>query len=113
MLSPNTKSIGNAALVEDWPAPFCFISTPHQRLLMLRVCRHQDLRMPRARACFHDRPIFWLIVFGAQVAYAFSESGDYLEEKQIENINQRGRESSRRDDVRGIAFWAPASRRAT
>jgi membrane protein len=37
--------------------------------------------------------ISWLIVlFGAQVAYAFQNRAAYLEEKQVENINQRGRE---------------------
>lgn len=35
----------------------------------------------------------WLILlFGAQVAYAFQNRVSYLEEKQVENINQRGRE---------------------
>jgi membrane protein len=35
----------------------------------------------------------WLILlFGAQVAYAFQNRASYFEEKQIENINQRGRE---------------------
>jgi len=35
----------------------------------------------------------WLILlFGAQVAYAFQNRRTYLEERQIENINQRGRE---------------------
>jgi membrane protein len=35
----------------------------------------------------------WLIVlFGAQVAYAYQNRTTYLEEKQVENINQRGRE---------------------
>lgn len=35
----------------------------------------------------------WLILlFGAQVAYAFQNRRAYLEEKQVENINQRGRE---------------------
>jgi len=35
----------------------------------------------------------WLIVlFGAQVAYAYQNRVAYLQEKQIENINQRGRE---------------------
>jgi membrane protein len=35
----------------------------------------------------------WLILlFGAQVAYAFQNRTAYLEEKQIENVNQRGRE---------------------
>src|SRR5437762_2821819 len=35
----------------------------------------------------------WLILlFGAQVAYAFQNRASYLEEKQVESINQRGRE---------------------
>ena len=35
----------------------------------------------------------WLILlFGAQVAYAFQNRAAYLQEKQIEGINQRGRE---------------------
>jgi len=35
----------------------------------------------------------WLILlFGAQVAYAYQNRASYLEEKQVENINQRGRE---------------------
>lgn len=35
----------------------------------------------------------WVILlFGAQVAYAFQNRATYFEEKQVENINQRGRE---------------------
>jgi membrane protein len=35
----------------------------------------------------------WLILlFGAQVAYAYQNRASYFEEEQIENINQRGRE---------------------
>jgi len=35
----------------------------------------------------------WLILlFGAQLAYAYQNRATYTEEKQIENINQRGRE---------------------
>jgi membrane protein len=35
----------------------------------------------------------WLILlFGAQVAYAFQNRKTYLEERQVENVNQRGRE---------------------
>jgi membrane protein len=35
----------------------------------------------------------WLILlFGAQVGYAYQNRASYFEEKQIENINQRGRE---------------------
>ncbi len=37
--------------------------------------------------------ISWLIVlFGAQVAYAYQNRAAYLQEKQVENISQRGRE---------------------
>src|SRR5205085_5870471 len=35
----------------------------------------------------------WLILlFGAQVAYAYQNRASYLQERQLENINQRGRE---------------------
>jgi membrane protein len=35
----------------------------------------------------------WLILlFGAQVAYAYQNRATYFEERQVENINQRGRE---------------------
>ena len=35
----------------------------------------------------------WLILlFGAQVAYAYQNRATYLEERQVDNINQRGRE---------------------
>jgi membrane protein len=35
----------------------------------------------------------WLIMlFGAQVAYAFQNRGAYIQEKQAESVNQRGRE---------------------
>jgi membrane protein len=35
----------------------------------------------------------WVILlFGAQVAYAFQNRASYVEERQVENINQRGRE---------------------
>jgi membrane protein len=35
---------------------------------------------------------WWILLFGAQVAYAWQNRQAYLEERQIENINQRGRE---------------------
>lgn len=35
---------------------------------------------------------WWILLFGGQVAYAWQNRRAYLEEKQIENINQRGRE---------------------
>lgn len=35
---------------------------------------------------------WWILLFGAQVAYAFQNRASYLEQKQVENIDQRGRE---------------------
>jgi membrane protein len=35
---------------------------------------------------------WWILLFGAQVAYAFQNRAAYLQEKQTETINQRGRE---------------------
>jgi membrane protein len=35
---------------------------------------------------------WWILLFGAQVSYAFQNRTTYLEEKQAENVNQRGRE---------------------
>lgn len=35
---------------------------------------------------------WWILLFGAQVAYAYQNRTAYLQEKQAENINQRGRE---------------------
>ena len=37
--------------------------------------------------------VVWLMVlFGAQVAYAFQNRASYLQERLVENVNQRGRE---------------------
>jgi membrane protein len=35
---------------------------------------------------------WWILLFGAQVAYAYQNRTAYLEEKQVESVNQRGRE---------------------
>lgn len=35
---------------------------------------------------------WWILLFGAQVAYAYQNRAAYAEEKQVENVNQRGRE---------------------
>jgi membrane protein len=35
---------------------------------------------------------WWILLFGAQVAYAFQNRGSYLEQRQVETIDQRGRE---------------------
>ncbi|MDB6068503.1 MAG: Ribonuclease [Pedosphaera sp.] len=36
--------------------------------------------------------VWWILLFGAQVTYAYQNRVAYLQEKQAENINQRGRE---------------------
>jgi membrane protein len=36
--------------------------------------------------------VWWILLFGAQVAYAVQNRTAYLEEKQVEAVNQRGRE---------------------
>jgi membrane protein len=35
---------------------------------------------------------WWIVLFGAQVSYAFQNRATYLEERQVENIDQRTRE---------------------
>jgi len=56
----------------------------------------------------------WLILlFGAQVAYAYQNRTAYFEEKQVETINQRGPRVHRAaaDDVRGAALSCKANHR--
>jgi membrane protein len=35
---------------------------------------------------------WWILLFGAQVAYAFQNRASYMEQRQVETIDQRGRE---------------------
>src|SRR5262249_41471567 len=36
--------------------------------------------------------VWWILLFGAQVAYAFQNRASFLEQRQVEHMGQRGRE---------------------
>src|SRR5438093_4291800 len=96
MLVPNTKVRWRAAVVGGLVGGILFhLNSPGSVLYVSRVVSNSKIYGSLALV-----PVFmiglyfsWLILlFGAQVAYAFQNRATYLEEKQIENINQRGRE---------------------
>jgi membrane protein len=96
MLMPNAKVHWSAALVGGLVSGGLFhLNDLVNVLYVSRVVSNSKIYGSLALV-----PVFmiglyisWLIVlFGAQVAYAFQNRASYLEEKQIENINQRGRE---------------------
>ena len=96
MLVPNTKVRWRAAVVGGLVGGILFhLNNLVSVLYVSRVVSNSKIYGSLALV-----PVFmiglyfsWLILlFGAQVAYAFQNRSTYLEEKQIENINQRGRE---------------------
>jgi membrane protein len=96
MLMPNAKVRWDAALVGGLVAGLLFhLNNLINVLYVSRVVSNSKIYGSLGLV-----PVFmigtyfsWLILlFGAQVAYAFQNRAAYLEEKQIENINQRGRE---------------------
>jgi len=96
MLIPNTKVHWGAALVGGLTAGTLWhLNNLGSVLFVSRVISNSKIYGSLALV-----PVFmiglyfaWLIMlFGAQMAYAFQNRATYLEEKQIENINQRGRE---------------------
>ncbi len=96
MLMPNTKVRWRAAVVGGLVGGILFhLNNLVSVLYVSRVVSNSKIYGSLALV-----PVFmiglyfsWLILlFGAQVAYAFQNRSTYLEEKQIENINQRGRE---------------------
>ena len=96
MLMPNTKVHWRAALAGGLVSGVLFhLNNLASVLYVSRVVSNSRIYGSLALV-----PVFmiglyfgWLIVlFGAQVAYAFQNRAIYLEEKQIENVNQRGRE---------------------
>ncbi len=96
MLMPNTRVHWGAALVGGLVAGLLFhLNDMVSVLYVSRVVSNSRVYGSLALV-----PVFmiglyfcWVIVlFGAQVAYAFQNRATYLEEKQVENINQRGRE---------------------
>src|SRR5262245_31861234 len=96
MLMPNTKVQWKAALVGGTVAGLLlYVNNLISVLYVSRVVSNSKIYGSLGLV-----PVFmiglyfgWLILlFGAQVAYAWQNRASYLEEKQIENINQRGRE---------------------
>ena len=96
MLIPNTKVHWGAALVGGLVGGALFhVNNVVNVLYVSRVVSYSKVYGSLGLV-----PVFmvglylsWLILlFGAQVAYAYQNRATYFEEKQIENINQRGRE---------------------
>lgn len=96
MLMPNTKVKWQAALVGGAVGGVLF----HLNNLVSVLYVSRVVSNSKIYGSLGLVPVFmiglyfaWLILlFGAQVAYAFQNRATYLEEKQVENINQRGRE---------------------
>jgi membrane protein len=96
VLMPNTKVSWQAGLVGGVTAGLLFhLNNVANVLYVSRVVSNSKIYGSLALV-----PVFmiglyfaWLIVlFGGQVAYAYQNRGTYLDEKQADNINQRGRE---------------------
>jgi membrane protein len=96
MLMPNTRVDWRAALVGGLVSGALFhLNNAVSVLYVSRVVSNSKIYGSLGLV-----PVFmiglyfsWLILlFGAQVAYAFQNRSSYLEEKQVESINQRGRE---------------------
>jgi membrane protein len=96
MLMPNTKVRWQAALAGGLVAGILFhLNNVVSVLYVSRVVSNSKIYGSLGLV-----PVFmiglyfaWLILlFGSQVAYAFQNRATYVEERQVENINQRGRE---------------------
>jgi membrane protein len=96
MLVPNTKVHFRAALVGGLVSGVLF----HVNNLLSVLYVSRVVSNSKIYGSLGLVPVFmiglylswWIVLFGAQVAYAFQNRASYLEEKQVENINQRGRE---------------------
>ncbi len=96
MLMPNTKVKWQAALVGGAVGGILL----HLNNLVSVLYVSRVVSNSRIYGSLGLVPVFmiglyfaWLILlFGAQVAYAFQNRAAYLEERQVETINQRGRE---------------------
>lgn len=96
MLMPNAKVHWGAALVGGLVGGLLFHLNSLANVLYVSKVVYNS----RIYGSLGLVPVFmiglyfsWLILlFGAQVAYAFQNRASYLEEKQVENVNQRGRE---------------------
>ena len=96
MLMPNAKVQWNAALVGGLAGGLLFhLNNVLNVLYVSRVVSNSKIYGSLALVPVIMIGLYfsWLILlFGAQVAYAFQNRASYLEEKQVETINQRGRE---------------------
>jgi membrane protein len=96
MLMPNAKVQWGAALVGGLVGGLLFhLNNVLNVLYVSRVVSNSKIYGSLALVPVIMIGLYfsWLILlFGAQVAYAFQNRASYLEEKQVENINQRGRE---------------------
>jgi membrane protein len=96
MLMPNTKVKWQAALVGGAVGAILF----HLNNLVSVLYVSRVVSNSKIYGSLGLVPVFmiglyfaWLILlFGAQVAYAYQNRASYLEQRQVENINQRGRE---------------------
>jgi membrane protein len=96
MLMPNTKVNWKAALVGGFVgAVLLHLNNEFSVLYVSRVVSNSKIYGSLGLV-----PVFivglylaWLILlFGAQVSYAYQNRASYFEERQVERINQRGRE---------------------
>jgi len=96
LLIPNTKVHWDAALVGGFVGGILWQLNNYVSVLYVS----RWITNSRIYGSLAVIPVFmvglyfsWLILlFGAQVAYAYQNRAAYLQEKQAENINQRGRE---------------------
>jgi membrane protein len=96
MLMPNTQVDWRAALAGGFAGGLLF----HLNDLVSVLYVSRVVSNSKIYGSLGLVPVFmiglyfsWLILlFGAQVAYAFQNRQAYLEEKQVESVNQRGRE---------------------
>jgi len=96
LLMPNTKVHWKAALVGGTVAGALWVANGHANALFAS----RVVSASKIYGSLSAIPIFlfglylsWtILLFGAQVAYAFQNRRAYVQEKQAESVNQRGRE---------------------
>jgi membrane protein len=96
MMMPNTRVHWRAALVGGVVGGILWhLNNVVSVLYVSRVVTHSKIygSLGMVPVLMIGLYFSWLILlFGAQVAYAFQNRASYLEERQIEHVNQRGRE---------------------
>ncbi|MBP7827821.1 MAG: YihY family inner membrane protein [Verrucomicrobia bacterium] len=109
LLMPNTRVDWQAALVGGLVGGLLWqLNSQFNVLFAARVVRTSQIYGPLSAV-----PVFllglyfsWLILlFGAQVSYTFQNRRAYLQEKQAESVNQRGREFVALRLMTGIGRW--------